>query len=98
MLLVFPADGAPLAEVSPAPLGTAFPVLPGAMVSAFAAPDDVDALPVPAPCAVARDDADAASTNSKDKAALFSLMNFSLGLKMKFDAFLDALPFKTFSR
>jgi hypothetical protein len=47
------------------------------MVSALAAPEDVDALPVPAPCAVASDDADAASTNSKDKAALLSLMNLS---------------------
>ena len=98
MLLVFPADGAPLAEVSPAPLGTAVPVAPGAMVSALAAPEDVDALPVPVPCAVASDDADAAKTNSKDKAALFSPMNFSLSLKMKFDACLDTLPYKTFSR
>jgi hypothetical protein len=98
MPLVFPADGAPLAEVSPAPLGTAFPVAPGAMVSALAAPEDVDALPVPAPCAVAIDDADAASINSRDNAALFSPMYHSFRLKMKFDAFLDALPYKTFSR
>jgi hypothetical protein len=70
---------APLAEVSPAPLGTAFPVPPGAIVSAFAAPEAVDALGVPAPCASADGDADTTRHNIKDRIVLFNLIKFSLG-------------------
>ena len=47
MLFVAPVVEAPLAEVSPAPLGVPDPVLPGAIVSAFAAPAEVDAFGVP---------------------------------------------------
>jgi hypothetical protein len=48
---VRPGEAAPLADVSPAPLETPVPVAPGAIVSAFVDPDDVDALFPPAFCA-----------------------------------------------
>lgn len=60
MLLSVPAADVPLAEVSPAPLGTPAPVAPGAMMSAFDDPDDVDAFGVPAPSAKASVVAEAA--------------------------------------
>jgi hypothetical protein len=43
-LPVFSADEVPLADVSPAPLATAFPVAPGAMGSALVVPDDIGEL------------------------------------------------------
>jgi hypothetical protein len=76
MRLVFPAGEAPLAEVSPAPLGKAFPVPPGAIVSAFAAPEDVDAFGVP--CASVDEDANAARQNIKEGIVRFNLIKFSL--------------------
>jgi hypothetical protein len=76
MLLSVPVGEAPLAEVSPAPLGVPAPVAPGAMVSAFAEPDDVDAFGVPAPCAKATVDADAAAHRISRCTMIFSLIKF----------------------
>ena len=69
---------APLAEVSPAPFGTALPGPTGAMVSAFAAPEDVDELPVPVFCADAKVAADMARHPIKSWTIRFSLIIFPL--------------------
>ena len=55
-----PGETAPLADVSPAPLETPAPVAPGAIVSAFADPDAVDALFPPEFCARRSEGADTA--------------------------------------
>ncbi|MDB5759274.1 MAG: hypothetical protein JWM30_2563 [Burkholderia sp.] len=77
MLFVLPADEAPLADVSPAPLGTPAPVAPGAIVSAFAAPDDEDAFGVPAPCARTSGDAETARQRINCWKVRFNTMGFS---------------------
>jgi hypothetical protein len=77
MFFVVPADEAPLAEVSPAPFGTPAPVLPGAMVSAFAAPDDVDAFGVAAPWARTSGDADTARHRINCWKVRFNTIKFS---------------------
>jgi hypothetical protein len=79
MLFVDPADEAPLAEVSPAPLETPAPLAPGAIVSAFAAPADVDAFGVPAPCARTSGDADTARHRINCWKVRFNAISFSLG-------------------
>jgi hypothetical protein len=78
MPFVDPADEAPLAEVSPAPLETPAPLAPGAIVSAFAAPADVDAFGIPAPCARTSGDADTARHRINCWKVRFNAISFSL--------------------
>jgi hypothetical protein len=82
VLDVFPAVWAPLAEVSPAPLGTALPVPPGAIGSAFAAPDDVEELLAPVPCAEAGVDAKTARQQIKGRTVRFNIIVFSFDKRM----------------
>jgi hypothetical protein len=72
-----PGEAAPLADVSPAPLETPVPVAPGAIVSAFADPDDVEALFPPEFCARRSGDADTASQKTNFWAVRLNVISVS---------------------
>jgi hypothetical protein len=75
-LFLLSAKRAPLAEVSPAPLEMPAPVPPGAIVSAFAAPAEVEELA--APCDRASGDANAAISMAVAAAMCLNPISFSL--------------------